>query len=124
MTDGYISIKLGSENKTAHFGMNFIKILRDDCGYTLTEIGEELQQSDELDRFIAFSKLLYSGFKAFDVQNNNIIDYNEEKCLEWALTLHGDQINDFQGVMMYATALNETLSKMGKQKREKTPQKS
>ena len=122
MTDGYISVKLGDKKKTAHFGMNFIKILRDECGYTMTEMGEELQKADELDRFIAFSKLLYSGFKAYDVQNESVVDYNEEKCLEWSLTLDGSQIKEFEGVMLYATALNETLAKMGKKKREENPQ--
>ena len=118
---GYITVKLGEESKTAHFGMNFIKILRDEFGVTLTEMGAEMESNDQLDSYVAFSKLLYSAFKAFDVQNNNLVDYTPDHCLEWSLGLNDKQTKEFEEVMLYALSLNNMLSEMGKQKRAVSP---
>ena len=120
---GLIEVKLGDFSKIAHFSMNFIKILKDEFDYGLEDVGNALVNGDEFDRFSAFSELLYAGFKAFDLQNMNTIDYTVETCLEWTLLLSDEQIEEFQEALMYAVALNTHIKQLGKKKREESPQK-
>ena len=120
--NGYLDVKLGEFTKTAHFGMVFIKNLHN-RDLTLSQIGDQMLNGLEIEKYVAMSEVLFAGFKAFDRTNGIDIDYNEDICLEWTMSLSEDQINEFQTALLHAVSLNAAMVEAGKKKRGKSPQK-
>lgn len=119
-----ITIKLGNSQKTANFSMNFIKNLQDDAKMTLDEIGLNMVNGDGFDKYYNMAHVLFAAFKAYDMKNGIPVDYTYETALEWTLDLDDDQLKEFEGAMLYATALNHSIKEMGKRKQEENLQKT
>jgi len=115
-TNGYVTVEINGNRKTAHLGMGFIKILKDEFDLTLTKLGEDMSSGLPHVTTTAFSLVLYCGFKSFDTQHRNEINYTPELCLEWAFHMDEVQAGDFQQAMIYCCTLNQQLESMGKTK--------
>lgn len=111
---GYYDFPIGDgETKKMHFSMNFIFLLQDISGKNLTDWLTELQDADETAQSFALCQMVFAGLAAYDLEEENEIDYNVYKVRNWLF----EALVDDQDI---ATELMDVMSKsLGKHQAKK-----
>ena len=83
-TKGYYDFPIGDgQTKRMHFSMNFVFILQDIVEQDLTKWLENLGNLDETRQGLALSQLVFAGFAAYDLEEDNEVDYTVYKIRDW-----------------------------------------
>jgi hypothetical protein len=96
---GYYSLKIGGEQRTMHFSMNFWASLTETLDVAIEELDKVFTGKLQLSSIRA---IIYCGLLAYDQEEGNEIDYNIYKVGSWLDDLPQDE---FQNIM---TAMTET----------------
>ena len=96
---GYYSLKIGGEQRTMHFSMNFWASLTETLDVAIEELDKVFTGKLQLSSIRA---IIYCGLLAYDQEEGNEIDYNIYKVGSWLDELPQDE---FQNIM---TAMTET----------------
>mgnify|MGYP006908215245 CR=1 FL=1 len=96
---GYYSLKIGGEQRTMHFSMNFWASLTETLDVAIEELDKVFTGKLQLSSIRA---IIYCGLLAYDQEEGNEIDYNIYKVGSWLDDLPQDE---FQKIM---TAMTET----------------
>ena len=96
---GYYSLKIGGEQKTMHFSMNFWASLTETLDVAIEELDKVFTGKLQLSSIRA---IIYCGLLAYDQEEGNEVDYNIYKVGSWLDDLPQDE---FQKIM---TAMTET----------------
>jgi hypothetical protein len=96
---GYYSLKIGGEQRTMHFSMNFWASLTETLDVAIEELDKVFTGKLQLSSIRA---IIYCGLLAYDQEEGNEVDYNIYKVGSWLDDLPQDE---FQKIM---TAMTET----------------
>ena len=114
---GYLNLVAGDETKTLHFSMNFVFILQDLVEEDLTETLTKLPTLDSMAQSELLSKIVYAGLAAYDLEEDNEVDYNLFKVRDWLFTAIKEDET-------YLQTLIETMTKNMQPVGKKIPKKS
>ena len=109
---GYYDFPIGdNKTKTMHFSMNFVFILQDIVNKDLTKWLKEMEVMDDLAQGLAMSQLVFAGFAAYDLEEDNEVDYNVYKVRDW---LFNAITQDNSLVEEIITVMTKSFSQLGK----------
>lgn len=117
---GYIDIKVGGENRTLHFSMNFWSEFTEQLGISLAEIGGAFQNGISIKGLRA---LVYSAILANDQEKGNEIDYNLFTVGAWLDELDAEKLNEIVEVMLQSKILGNSLNGETETKGKRQPSK-
>lgn len=112
---GYYTTKLGGQNRTLHFSMNFWANFTEIMKVPLDKIGDLFSGGVSIS---AIRALVYSAILANDQEEGNDIDYNEFKVGAWLEDIDQDELEKMIGAMMESRILGNDLN-MGIDRQEK-----
>ena len=112
---GYYTTKLGGQNRTLHFSMNFWANFTEIMNVPLDKIGDLFSGGVSIS---AIRALVYSAILANDQEEGNEIDYNEFKVGAWLEDIDQDELEKMIGAMMESRILGNDLN-MGIDRQEK-----
>lgn len=104
---GYYTLKLGGQNRTMHFSMNFWANFTDILNVPLDKLGDLFTEGVSIKTIRA---LVYSAILAYDQEEGNEIDYNEFKVGVWLEDFDADEINEVVNAMMESRILGNDLN--------------
>ncbi len=104
---GYYTLKLGGQNRTMHFSMNFWANFTDILNVPLDKLGDLFTEGVSIKTIRA---LVYSAILAYDQEEGNLIDYNEFKVGVWLEDFDADEINEVVNAMMESRILGNDLN--------------
>ncbi len=104
---GYYTLKLGGQNRTMHFSMNFWANFTDILNVPLDKLGDLFTEGVSIKTIRA---LVYSAILAYDQEEGNLIDYNEFKVGVWLEDFDADKINEVVNAMMESRILGNDLN--------------
>lgn len=104
---GYYTLKLGGQNRTLHFSMNFWANFTETLGISLENIGTIFQEGVSL---VGLRALIYSGILAYDQEQGNQINYNVFTVGAWLEDLNSEEINNIVEAMLESRILGNDLN--------------
>ena len=113
---GYYTTKLGGQERTLHFSMNFWANFTEIMNVPLDKIGDLFSGGVSIS---AIRALVYSAILANDQEEGNEIDYNQFKVGAWLEDLNQDELEKMIGAMMESRILGNDLN-MGIDRQAKT----
>jgi len=115
---GYYTIKLGGENRTLHFSMNFWVELTEHLGISLQELGEAFTDKMALS---GVRGIIYCGMLANDKENKKEITYTVYDVGNWLEELSQDDITKIMNVMTETKVLGNQLNAGIQRDQKKNP---
>ena len=104
---GYYTLKLGGQNRTMHFSMNFWANFTDILNVPLDKLGDLFTEGVSIKTIRA---LVYSAILAYDQEEGNEIDYNEFKVGVWLEDFDAEKLNNVIEAMMESRILGNDLN--------------
>jgi hypothetical protein len=104
---GYYTLKLGGQNRTMHFSMNFWANFTEILDVSLDKLGDLFTEGVSIKTIRA---LVYSAILAYDQEEGNEIDYNEFKVGVWLEDFDAEEINEVVNAMMESRILGNDLN--------------
>ena len=104
---GYYTLKLGGQNRTMHFSMNFWANFTEILDVSLDKLGDLFTEGVAIKTIRA---LVYSAILAYDQEEGNEIDYNEFKVGVWLEDFDAEEINEVVNAMMESRILGNDLN--------------
>ena len=83
---GYFKLEFDEGAKWMHFSMTFLNQLKEIAGEDIMELIEKLNELENQpvgDIYAIVTCLCYAGLRAYDLEEDNEIDYNEYKVANW-----------------------------------------
>ena len=90
---GYYSLKIGGEQRTMHFSMNFWASLTETLDVAIEELDKVFTGKLQLSSIRA---IIYCGLLAYDQEEGNEIDYNIYKVGSWLDELPQDEFQNMK----------------------------
>ena len=113
---GYYTTKLGGQERTLHFSMNFWANFTEIMEVPLDKIGDLFAGGVSIS---AIRALVYSAMLAYDQEEGNEIDYNQFKVGNWLEDLGQEELEKMISAMMESRILGNDLN-MGIDRQAKT----
>ena len=104
---GYYTLKLGGNNRTLHFSMNFWATFTDMLDISLDEIGTVFEKGASLKTIIT---IVYAGILTYDQENKNEIDYDNFDVGNWLEDATSDDIEKIIKAMTESRILGNDLN--------------
>ena len=116
---GYYTAEIGGKQRTLHFSFNFWANLTECLQVPLEELGQIFESGISMSTIRA---LIFSGLKAYDQEEGNVVDYNEFTVGVWLEEFDANKINEMVETMMTSKILGNPLN-MGIPRTAKTKDK-